>query len=80
MKLAKFFSAFAKICSFCKEKPEALFILIFQASLLASAVLSINGKPSLANAFATCAYISLVMVVVLQLVLLVKNERNKRQK
>ena len=71
MELAKLVSAFAKIKDFCKEKPEAFFVIVFQVSLLASAVLSINGNLSLANTFAAYAYFSLVIAVVLQLILLI---------
>lgn len=71
MELAKLVSAFTKIKDFCKEKPEAFFVIVFQVSLLASAVLSINGNLSLANTFAAYAYFSLVIAVVLQLILLI---------
>lgn len=74
---AKSVLIFSKIKKFAIENPAALFILAFQALLLLTACLLVQGDSLLANTVATYAYFSLAIGVVIQFFYFVRHERRQ---
>jgi len=68
-------SFLVRIKQFLKENPGALFVLGFQALLVACAILLIFGLSFLAEGVAVAAYFLLVTGVVLQLVYFARKSR-----